>query len=57
MTSAPGSSRSEAGSWRVEPLEIAWLRALLTAPQAVLDFEAHEVVTGIVLGREPEEER
>jgi hypothetical protein len=49
MTSAPGSSRSNAGSWRVEPLEVAWLRALLTAP--------HEVVTGIVLGCEPEEER
>ncbi len=40
---------------RLLPREIAQLRRVLTAPQAVIAFKAREVVKDILLGREQDE--
>ncbi len=42
---------------RLEPRELAQLRALITAPQAAIAFQGRRVLKDLLLGREPEEDR
>ncbi len=41
---------------RLEPREIAQLRALLTAPQAAIAFQGRRMLKDLLLGREAERE-